>query len=74
MIRCAAAMGPFAPGYWLASCPYWSAHWDIQPGGDSAQDIQIADTVRHNLSDGMTITWDDFAAYPAHAGLWVYDF
>lgn len=45
----------------LLACemPYHSAYWDIEPASNSAQDKMIAEFIKENLFDGMTITWQD---------------
>jgi hypothetical protein len=46
----------------LLACelPLRSAHWDIEAASDNKQDQVIADAVRDNLFNNMTITFDDF--------------
>lgn len=46
----------------LLACtlPLKEAKWDVVPASDAARDVEIADFVRDNLFDQMTITWDDF--------------
>jgi phage gp29-like protein len=45
----------------LLACelPFHSAHWDIAPGTNDAQGNYIADALRENLFENMTITWED---------------
>lgn len=52
--------GQVKAGLLACKLPLLVAHWDVQPGGDSAQDQQIAQALRDNLFEGMSITWDDF--------------
>lgn len=49
----------------LLACvlPLHSARWDIQSPSDSREDQAIAEFVRRNLFEQMTITWDDFLAH-----------
>lgn len=46
----------------LLACelPLRAARWDIEAASESRRDQQIAQFVRENLFDQMTITWDDF--------------
>ena len=45
----------------LLACelPFHSAYWDIQPGTNDAQGNYIADALRENIFETMTITWED---------------
>jgi len=45
----------------LLACelPFHSAFWDIQPGTQDKQGNYIADAIRENLFENMTITWED---------------
>lgn len=52
--------GQVKAGLLACKLPLVVAHWDIKPGGNTAQDKKIADEVGSNLFDEMTITWDDF--------------
>lgn len=46
----------------LLACtlPLREARWDVVPAGDGARDAEIAEFVRANLFEQMSITWDDF--------------
>lgn len=46
----------------LLACelPLRAARWDIKAASDSRRDMEIAEFVRRNLFEQMTITWDDF--------------
>lgn len=52
--------GQVKAGLLACTLPLLSAHWDILPGSDSAEDVEIAAIIRENLFEGMTITWDNF--------------
>ncbi len=45
----------------LLACelPFHSAYWDIQPGTNDKQGNYIADALRENIFENMTITWED---------------
>lgn len=49
----------------LLACtlPLREARWDVTPASKSSEDIEIADFVRANLFEQMTITWDDFLSH-----------
>ncbi len=46
----------------LLACelPLRAARWEIEAASESSKDQEIAEFVRANLFDQMTITWDDF--------------
>jgi len=44
----------------VCSLPIRSANWYIEPASDDEQDKKIAEFVRFNLFENMTITWNDF--------------
>jgi len=46
----------------LLACelPLRQAEWQVKPASGSQQDRQIAEFIRRNLFQTMTITWDDF--------------
>ncbi len=46
----------------LLACtlPLLVANWDIEPASSSPKDVEIADSLRHNLFEDMSITWDNF--------------
>lgn len=39
--------------------PLRAATWDIEPASSDPQDVEIADRVRANLFEGMSMTWED---------------
>lgn len=43
----------------VCSLPILSAEWDIEPASEDPQDIEIAETVKDNLFEGMSVTWQD---------------
>ena len=45
----------------LLACelPFHSAFWDIAPGSTDKQGLYIADALRENIFENMTITWED---------------
>lgn len=45
---------------WVCELPIRSARWAVEPGGDDAKSIEIAEAVEANLLEEMSITWDDF--------------
>ncbi len=45
---------------WVCELPIRSARWAVEPGGEDAKSVEIAEAVEANLLEGMTITWDDF--------------
>lgn len=46
----------------LLACelPLRSARWDVKAAGEGRQDQEVAQFIRDNLFEQMTITWDDF--------------
>jgi len=46
----------------LLACelPVRAARWDVSPASDSSLDQEIAEFIRTNLFESMSITWDDF--------------
>ena len=52
--------GQVKAGLLACKLPLQVARWDVAPASDSAQDIEIAEIVKEDLFDGMSITWDDF--------------
>ena len=49
----------------LLACtlPIRSATWDIKSASEDKQDIDIAEELKANLFEGMTITWDSFLSH-----------
>jgi len=45
---------------WVCELPIRSARWAVEPGGDDAKSVEIAQQVEANLLEEMSITWDDF--------------
>ena len=43
----------------MCELPIRSAEWDIEPASDSPEDTEIAEFVKDNLFNGMTLSWDD---------------
>ncbi len=52
--------GQVKAGLLACKLPLLVARWDIAPASDSAEDVEIAETVKADLFDNMTDTWDDF--------------
>ena len=40
--------------------PIRAANWFIEPASDDPKDVEIADFIKQNLFEEMTITWSDF--------------
>lgn len=45
---------------WVCELPIRSARWAVEPGGEDAKSVEIAQQVEANLLEEMSITWDDF--------------
>ena len=43
----------------LCELPIRSAEWDIEPAGDDPLSVEIADFVKNNILNGLTIPWED---------------
>lgn len=43
----------------MCELPIRSAEWDIEPASKDAQDVEIAEFVKDNLFNGLTIPWED---------------
>ncbi len=43
----------------MCELPIRSAEWDIEPASEEAQDQEIAEFVKDNLFNGLTIPWED---------------
>ncbi len=43
----------------MCELPIRSAEWDIAPASEDKQDVEIADFVKENLFNGLTIPWED---------------
>lgn len=52
--------GQVKAGLLACKLPLMVAKWDVVAGGDSDLDREIAETVKADLFDNMTITWDNF--------------
>lgn len=52
--------GQVKAGLLACKLPLLVARWDIAPGSDSAEDVEIAETVKADLFENMADTWDDF--------------
>ena len=52
--------GQVKAGLLACKLPLMVARWDVAPASEEPLDVEIANTVKDDLFDGMTITWDDF--------------
>lgn len=43
----------------LCELPIRSAEWDIEPASEDALDVEIADFVKENMFEGLTVSWED---------------
>jgi len=43
----------------LCELPIRSAEWDVEPAGDDAQSKEIAEFIKENMFEGLTISWED---------------
>jgi len=44
----------------VCELPLRSATWDVEPASDDSKDVEIAEFVKNNFFEEMTITWDSF--------------
>ena len=44
----------------VCTLPIRAANWYVEPADEDNQNKEVAEFVKNNLFDGMTITWDDF--------------
>lgn len=44
----------------VCELPLRAATWDIEPASDESKDVEVAEFVKENLFEEMTITWDSF--------------
>jgi hypothetical protein len=52
--------GQVKAGLLACKLPLMVARWDVVPASQDAIDVEIASTVKDDLFENMTITWDDF--------------
>jgi len=52
--------GQVKAGLLALTLPILSAHWDIEAASKESRDLEIAEFVRYNIFENMTITWNDF--------------
>jgi len=52
--------GQVKAGLLACKLPLMVARWDVAPASKESIDVEIAETVKNDLFDGMSITWDDF--------------
>lgn len=52
--------GQVKAGLLACKLPLMVARWDVVPASQEALDVEIASTVKDDLFENMTITWDDF--------------
>jgi len=43
----------------LCELPIRSAEWDVEPASESAQDKEIADFIKKNMMQGLSVSWED---------------
>ena len=43
----------------LCELPIRSAEWDVEPASESAQDVEIADFIKENMMQGLSVSWED---------------
>ena len=43
----------------MCELPIRSAEWDIEPASEEAQDVEIAEFVKDNLFNSLTVPWED---------------
>ena len=52
--------GQVKAGLLACKLPLMVARWDVEPASEGEADIEIAETVKADLIDGMSVPWDDF--------------
>jgi len=52
--------GQVKAGLLACKLPLMVARWDVAPASDEQLDVEIAQMVKDDLFENMTITWDDF--------------
>ena len=43
----------------LCELPIRSAEWDVEAASESTQDVEIAEFIKDNMMEGLTLSWED---------------